>query len=689
MRHNGIMADSTQEKATTAMIAMNAAIQRIRLFPISNPSTVDYINRAFEALCQLFKDKIPFTVEKTDQGVRVCGHPLEEKLLRKAQVSAFLDLLSEWNAGGLVLDHRLEQKAFAAFLELAAEKPESLKSQGGFAAAVAAAGLDRVIVDGGPAENLQGPREDALDIDPMLSTLEVITMGAADEDIEAICRHLGRVVVSRDDNTVCEFLSRKMEGNCRNILLGFILDELDDDRYKRLLTNIRQIRNALGAKRRLSAHEKGAASLDAAWDNLTRPARGKQLLESMNRAASNRIKSSMESLLKGDKTVFHDQDFLRSLPGVISRFMSKGNWKTLEAVIGRLSEALLSEGPEVRSETAPILSWTMGRLMADPACEAAMLKLSYKLAGWIRAETRMSRTYKTVCAQLGDVALRMIQNNKFDSCRHILTIFNFIHAGRIQKNDDMKAAARKTLEDIATPKLTLALMDDLNAGDEPTRKQAMDRLVLLGAGALDAMLDRLADSSSRKERSRLIRAIYLMGKTALPNIKDALQREAPWYYVRNLVLLFGKVGDETHLPIIAPFLEHDDLRVRKEALNSIYNIGGQEGRRSVLAALSQADDALKLNIIGLLGAWREVEAVYPLMKLLESDALAGSKLKNELAERICNALAAIGAPEAVPLLLEIAEDRKKGVFAGGKGFDDAVRTAAKAAIDAIEQKKAK
>ncbi len=679
-----------QEKAVGAMIAMNAAIQRIRLFPVSNPSTVDYIDKAYEAISDFFKDDAPFSVQKTDHGVGVCGEPLEEKLLRKAQVASFLDLLFGFGVRRLVMDHRLDRPEFTKFLELLTEKPESVEKRGGAAAAVAH--LDHVLVDGGPAgektgnapEQTLGPAA----IEAMLFSLEAILEGA---DREAVCRHLGRAVVSRDDETVCNFLSRKMEGGFRERLLTVILDGIDNVRYERLLAGIRRKREAMASKRGISAHAEETPSLDAvdaAWRNVTRSARGKRLLESMNRGANNRIKSGMERLFKSEKTVFQDTEFLMTLPDVIDRFLAKGNQNAMEGVIERLSEALLSEGRQVRADIAPILSRTMDRLMADSDHEALMLTLSYKLAGWVRTETEMSRTYGRVCSQLRDVARLLIQNEKFDSCRHILKIFNFIHAGRVRKEEGMVVAARKALEEIAAPQLTAVYLENLLSGDEGARKQATDRLVLLGAGAMDALLHRLGESPARKERSRIIRVIYLMGKTALPKLEEAVAQEAPWYYVRNLILLFGKFGTEAHLPTITPFLEHRDLRVRREALNSIYAIGGQEGRRRVLEALPQADDELKLNIIGLLGAWQEREAVYPLLKLLESEALNASKLKNELAVRICNALAGIGAPEALPLLREIAEDRKKGMFAAGKGFGGAVGAAAQTAINAIERKAA-
>lgn len=671
-----------QEAATDAIIAMNAAIQRIRLFPVSNPSTVDYIQKAYEAISRLFENEIPFSFEKTDLGIQVCGAPMEEKTARKAQVAAFLDLIFGFPIRSATLDPRLDRAELIAFLELLTEKPETVESRGGLSAAAVEAQIRHLLVDGKPvSEAAEAPSEGAVhgpEIESMLTVLEGLLEGT---DRETVLRHLGRAISAKDDGTVQGFLRRPMEGGFRRDLLAAVLDGIADARYEGLLADIRREREALAASQR-----ERKAALDAAWRNLTRTDRGKRLLEAMNRGVNHRIKSGMERLFKGDRTVFREVEFLRALPDVIDRFLTKGNQKAVEGLLDRLSEGLLAEGPPVRAEVAPVLTQTMDRLMADPTREALMLTLSYKLAGWVRAETEMTRPYKKACAQLRDAARRMIDADKFDACRHILKIFNFIHAGRVRKPPEMVSAAGRRLEEIADPQRVDALLGDLNSSTEATRKQAMDRLVLLGAGAVGRLLDRLGESGSRRERSRIIRAIYLMGKTALPKLEAAVDREAPWYYVRNLILLFGKVGSEAHLPTISPFLDHPDLRVRREALNTIYNIGGREGRRRVLEALPQADDALKLNIIGLLGAWQEREAVYPLMKLLESDELTGSKLKNEMAERICNALAAIGAPEAVPLLREIAEDKKRGVFAGGKGYSEIVRAAAQAGIDAIQRK---
>ena len=74
----------------------------------------------------------------------------------------------------------------------------------------------------------------------------------------------------------------------------------------------------------------------------------------------------------------------------------------------------------------------------------------------------------------------------------------------------------------------------------------------------------------------------------------------------------------------------------------------------LLEALPDADDQLKMEIVEALGNARCVEAVPELIRMLEERKSVSSDVRDDFEEKLCIALGAIGAPEALPVLKKIS-----------------------------------
>ncbi len=693
MVNTDIQEADIQDRAVETIIAFNAAVQRIRLFPVSNPATADYIDKAFDALSRLLTMAGEFRIERLDNGARVCGERLREKHQRKVQVGAFLDLVFSFGVRVLALENSLSRMELAGFLELLNEKLENLEPAGGLGAALIARGLSHVRVDGDapapasptapppPASDEAGrPALEPETIGPMLSALEMILEG---DRRAVVCEQLACALTDRKDGVVLQFLAREPEGVFGAELSGALLERLEPERYERLMADVRQIRDG-------HADPDAGLSPEAAGrvlERMTRTDRGRKTMDHLNQKTQQRLKSGLEAVVRGDIAPLSDDRFLQGLPLALERFLDRENDKTGPIIVDRLADALLKQGPETRARVAPLASRIFDMLAARPGHSETLINLSYKLVGWVRFETEATPSLERVFHQLRDLARNLIRNNAFDQCRHILKIFNLIHAGRIHRPESLTLLAEEMLKGIAVREVAEALLDDLAAADENTRNLAMERLAMLGAGALEPALGRLRESESRTERSRLLRVVCLMGQGAVPALRRHIEGEIPWYYARNLVLLFGKVGNAEQLDVLKNYLDHADIRVRREALNSIYSIGGEKGAAILIDALPRADDSLKLIMVGMLGAWGRKEAGPALMRMLESEALAASRTRNELAEKICVALGAIGTAEAAPLLAAIAGQKKKSGLIT-KGYGEKARAAAAAAREAIQRKAA-
>ena len=125
--------------------------------------------------------------------------------------------------------------------------------------------------------------------------------------------------------------------------------------------------------------------------------------------------------------------------------------------------------------------------------------------------------------------------------------------------------------------------------------------------------------------------------------------------------------------MLESLVQHEDVRVQQEALNSICKIGGSRRSEALLSLLPLADDRMRAKIVALLGATKSHAAVRPLLNLLSSKSNIPSKERDALEENTCIALGRIGSQDAVPALRAIAE--QKG-FSGIRSFSAKVQAAA-------------
>jgi HEAT repeat protein len=175
-----------------------------------------------------------------------------------------------------------------------------------------------------------------------------------------------------------------------------------------------------------------------------------------------------------------------------------------------------------------------------------------------------------------------------------------------------------------------------------------------------------------------------MGQKVIPAIKDRINdKNAPWYYLRNMAFLFGHIGNETNVYILQPLLLHENNRVRMEALKSIFQVGGKQRGPLLLSVLPKTDDQFRLNIIETLGNAKCAEAVPNLLDMLKKPSLIASQLQIDLQEKICTALGLIGSPEAIPALTEIAESKS---FLRIRAYPEKVKNAAGKALKSIKIK---
>lgn len=83
----------------------------------------------------------------------------------------------------------------------------------------------------------------------------------------------------------------------------------------------------------------------------------------------------------------------------------------------------------------------------------------------------------------------------------------------------------------------------------------------------------LADNDPKTRIGAIQAAAQLAGAAALPLLRERLAVEYHLFVIASLVIHLGKVGSEEELPLLYPFLLHDDERIRANAVEALGAIG--------------------------------------------------------------------------------------------------------------------
>jgi len=122
-----------------------------------------------------------------------------------------------------------------------------------------------------------------------------------------------------------------------------------------------------------------------------------------------------------------------------------------------------------------------------------------------------------------------------------------------------------------------------------------------------------------------------------------------------MVLLLRTVGDQTSLPQVRRCAEHPDLRVRLEAIKSLFAADSQRSADLLAQAINDRDPTVAEAAIGLVGSYNITQGVAPLLALLRRwDPL---RLRRGARLHAMRALGRLADPAALPHLEPWFRDR--------------------------------
>ncbi|HET7707382.1 MAG TPA: hypothetical protein VFM36_14950 [Thermoanaerobaculia bacterium] len=209
----------------------------------------------------------------------------------------------------------------------------------------------------------------------------------------------------------------------------------------------------------------------------------------------------------------------------------------------------------------------------------------------------------------------------------------------------LRTAVGHTLRRLASQETMEALVAGLLAAP-PEKSTSIHWLIdALGSAAMQALLIALAEENNRSRRRKLFDFLAGLGPKIVPDVTKFLS-DSRWYVVRNMISLLRSVNDTSSLGEIRRLAEHQDLRVRLEAIKTLLTLDKTVPQALLDKAIHDPDPKMAETAISLVGSYGIREAVGPLLRVLEGRDVFG--VRRPLRLRAIKALGELAAPEALP-----------------------------------------
>ncbi len=326
-----------------------------------------------------------------------------------------------------------------------------------------------------------------------------------------------------------------------------------------------------------------------------------------------------------------------------------------------------------------------GAIESIPSAEKIEMisHLSLQAAQWLETETKFTPQFKETCLRLQKLLQDFIQNGFIAEANPIVNVFSRINEEKLIKDDKIRVLSLEVIKNLASDSNFNILFKEINTNEKNHQYEALKLFTGLGEVVLKKLLSVLKNASDSKVRISILHTIEAMGSAAIPAIKSSINMYEPWYYLRNLAYMLGRIGNDTSVDALKPLLLHKEKRVRMEAFKSINQTGGDKRGALLLSVLPEVDQDLRVNIIEILGKVKCKEAVTDLHDMLKSKSSMSKEDLISMQEKICKALGSIGSPEAIKTLSEVVESKS---ILGIGSYPKEVKYAAERALEYIRKK---
>ena len=261
--------------------------------------------------------------------------------------------------------------------------------------------------------------------------------------------------------------------------------------------------------------------------------------------------------------------------------------------------------------------------------------------------------FDAIVSFLGRVIESLLGRGNFTHASGILKrLYIFLNSHNLQEWQS-NLIKRAIIEAGESPRIEI-IGNILKRNEFSDIKGALDYFLLLQRNSIPHLCELLGNLSSSKPRRIICDALSKVGKKNIELMTPFLG-DNRWYLGRNIVYILGRIGRKEAVPYIGNALRHEDMRVRREALQALGLIGGSEAMQYMIHSLEDPD--IKIRGIAALNLGRMgEEALSPLMERMGSKEFYKRDLREIKA--YFKAVGIIRSDHSIPLLYSLLERRR-------------------------------
>lgn len=262
-------------------------------------------------------------------------------------------------------------------------------------------------------------------------------------------------------------------------------------------------------------------------------------------------------------------------------YYSQKTWEAIErllllrsetAYLGQDHSELLEKLSDLDATTRATAA---GGSQADPAVTAEFEEenLHLKSVGVLLellAEEEAEGEFLELLEEIRKILPNLISRRELPLLKTLLSTLTSVHRSAPE--------SRKPAIERVVGELDFAHMIDLYLSPAVSKleKGRVEEILVSFVGmSIGDYLDRLLMETDQGNRKALLSLAFRFDAEAIPAIREELG-EPHWYFVRNLCLILGRIGDPSVVPDLVRLLEHQDLRVRKEAILALGQLRAPE-----------------------------------------------------------------------------------------------------------------
>ena len=262
-------------------------------------------------------------------------------------------------------------------------------------------------------------------------------------------------------------------------------------------------------------------------------------------------------------------------------YYAQRTWEAIERLLLQRTEAAYLEQDHSRllerlsNLEATTNATAEGSPQADPVVMAEFEEENLHLKGAgvlleLLAEEEAEGEFLELLEEIRKILPNLISRRELPLLKTLLSTLTSVHR---TAPDSRKAAIALVIGEV-----DFAHMIDLYLSPAVSKQEKgrIEEILVSFVGmSIGDFLDRLLMETDQGNRKVLLSLGFRFDAEAIPAIREKLD-EPYWYFVRNLCLILGRIGDPSVVPDLVRLLDHQDLRVRKEAILALGQLRAPE-----------------------------------------------------------------------------------------------------------------